>query len=70
MAILSLSQRFKIALGGFVSFIGCMILILAFLSVTKAASLEGILQNELIISFLAIVGILDVSCGFLLLRKK
>lgn len=70
MAIFSLSQRFKIALGGFISFIGCMILILAFLSVTRTASFEGILQNELIISLLAVVGVLDVSCGFLLLRKK
>jgi uncharacterized membrane protein len=69
MPSFSLKQRLKIAIGGFVSFVGLMMLLLAFLTVTRTVNLESVMQNELIVAVVAIVGILDVICGFLLLRK-
>jgi uncharacterized membrane protein len=62
MPSFSLKQRLKIAIGGFVSFVGLMML-------TRTVNLESVMQNELIVAVVAIVGILDVICGFLLLRK-
>ncbi len=70
MPYFSLTQRLKIAIGGFVFFTGVLLLILALLTTTKTANLESIIPNELIIATTAIVGILDVICGFLLFRKK
>jgi uncharacterized membrane protein len=70
MPSFSLKQRLKIAIGGFVSFVGFMILLLAFLTVTRTVNLESVMQNELIVAVAAIVGILDIICGFLLLRKR
>lgn len=70
MPSFSLKQRLKIAIGGFVSFVGFMILLLAFLTVTRTVNLESVMQNELIVAVAAIVGILDIICGFLLLWKR
>jgi hypothetical protein len=70
MPYFPLKHRIKIALGGFVFFAGLLLLILAFLTTTKAANLESIMPNELIIAVAAVVGILDVVCGFLLFRKS
>jgi uncharacterized membrane protein len=63
-------QRLKIALGGFVSFVGFMLLIFAFLTTTKAANLESVMQNELIVAVAVVVGVLDILCGFILFRKR
>jgi hypothetical protein len=70
MPYFSLRQRLKIALGGFVFFLGLLLLILTFLTTTKAANLASIMPNELMAALAAVVGILDVVCGFLLFRKK
>jgi hypothetical protein len=69
MPYFPLKQRLKIALGGFVSFVGFILLIFAFLTTTKAANLESIIQNELIVVAM-VVGILDILCGYLLFRKR
>ena len=69
MPYLPLKQRLKIALGGFVSLVGFMILLFALLTTTGNVNL-GTLQNWLIFTAAAIVGILDLICGFLLVRKK
>jgi hypothetical protein len=58
------------AIGGFVFFTGVLLLILAFLTTTKTANLEAIIPNELVIAAAAVVGILDVVCGFLLFHKR
>jgi hypothetical protein len=69
MPYFPLTQRLKIAIGGFLFFTGVLLLILAFLTTTKTANLEAIIPNELIIAAAAVVGILDVVCGFLLFYK-
>lgn len=63
-------QRFKIALGGFMSFIGFIILILAVLVITKTLDIENILQHGLLVDVMAIIGVLDVLVGILLLRFR
>jgi uncharacterized membrane protein len=70
MPYFPLKQRLKIALGGFVSFVGFMILLFALLTVTKTVNLESVVKNELVVAVAVIVGILDIICGFLLFRKR
>jgi uncharacterized membrane protein len=70
MPYFPLKQRLKIALGGFVSFVGFMILLFALLTTTKTVNLESVVKNELIVAVAVIVGILDIICGFLLFRKR
>jgi hypothetical protein len=70
MPYFSLKQRLKIALGGFVFFIGLMLLIFAVLTMTRAVNLESVMQNEIIVAVAAVVGVLDVVCGFLLFQKR
>jgi len=61
-------QRFRIALGGFISFIGFIILIMAALVITETIDIENILQHNLLAGIMAIIGILDLLAGVLLLR--
>lgn len=70
MPFFSPKQRLKIALGGFVSFVGLMLLIFVFLTTTRTVNLGTVMQNELIVTVVVIVGILDIICGFLLFRKR
>ena len=70
MPYFSIKQRLKIAIGGFVLFLGLLLLLLAILTTTRAANLESIISNEMIIAVAAVVGILDIVCGFLLFRKR
>jgi uncharacterized membrane protein len=70
MPYFPLKQRLKIALGGFVSFVGFMLLLFALLTTTGAANLESVIPNELVVAVVVIVGILDIICGFLLFRKR
>jgi len=63
-------QRFKIALGGFMSFIGFAILVLTILVITKTVDVENILQPSLLVDVLVVIGVLDVLAGILLLRLK
>jgi len=63
-------QRLRIALGGFISFIGFIILVLAALVITETIDIENILQHNLLAGVMAIIGILDLLAGVLLLRLK
>jgi len=63
-------QRFKIALGGFVSLVGFIVLTFTFLVITKTISVENILQPDLLITVMAIIGSLDVLAGIILLRSR
>lgn len=70
MPYLSPKQRLKIALGGFISFIGILILITMLLTMTNAANIENTMPNNVIIAAVAIIGILDIICGLFLFRKN
>ena len=70
MPYFSLKRRLKIAIGGFVFFIGLLLLILAVLTTTKAVNLESVMPDELMIAVVAVMGLMDVVCGFLLFRKR
>ena len=61
-------QRFRIALGGFISFIGFIILVMAALVITETIDIENILQHNVLAGVMAIIGILDLLAGVLLLR--
>ncbi|MDH5771493.1 MAG: hypothetical protein OEZ25_09440 [Candidatus Bathyarchaeota archaeon] len=63
-------QRLKIALGGFVSFVGFIILALAVLVITETIDTESILQPGLLVDLIMVVGVLDVLVGILLFRLK
>lgn len=63
-------QRFKIALGGFVSLVGFVVLTFTFLVITKTITVENILQPDLLINVMAIIGGLDVLAGIILLRSR
>jgi hypothetical protein len=63
-------QRFKIALGGFMSLMGFMILALIVLVITETIDSENILQSGLLVDFIVVIGVLDVLVGVLLLRLK
>ncbi len=66
MPTFSKTQRLRIAIGGFVSFIGFLILIAALLTATGATNLETVFQNEFVVATIGIVGIADVFCGITL----
>jgi hypothetical protein len=71
MSNFSKAQRLKIALGGFVSFAGVIILGCAILTATGTVNLASILQNELSVALVSTVGALNVICGLILvLRNK
>ena len=63
-------QRFKIALGGFVSLIGFLVLTFTFLVITKTMDVENILQPDLLINVMIIIGGLDVLAGIILLLSR
>ena len=63
-------QRFKIALGGFVSLIGFLVLTFTFLVITKTMDVENILQPDLLINIMIIIGGLDVLAGIILLWSR
>jgi uncharacterized membrane protein len=69
MPYFPLRHRLKIALGGFVSFVGFVILVLALLTTTSSVNLESVVKSEFIVAVAVVVGILDIICGFLLIRK-
>jgi len=63
-------QRFKIALGGFVSLAGFVVLTFTFLVIAKTIDVENILQPDLLINVMVIIGSLDVLAGIVLLRSR
>ena len=70
MPYFPLRHRLKIALGGLVSFVGFMILVVALLTTTRAVNLESVVKSEFIVALAVVVGILDIVCGFLLIRRR
>jgi uncharacterized membrane protein len=70
MPSFSLKQRLKIAIGGFVSFVGLIILVVTVLTMTNAVNLESVAQNDLIVAVAVVIGIVDIFCGFLLFWKR
>lgn len=66
----TIGQRLKIALGGFISFTGLIILVIVFLVASNAVDINYIIQNEVIIGAIALVGIIDVVCGLFLIFKE
>lgn len=70
MSYFTRKQRLKIALGGFVSFIGFVILALTVLVVTKTIDAENILQPGLLVGVMVVIGVLDIIAGILLLRSR
>jgi len=65
----SITQRLKIAIGGFLSFIGLLVLITAILTFTRTVQFESVFQNELFVPIVITVGLLDIACGLLLVLK-
>lgn len=63
-------QRLKIALGGFTSFIGFIVLALTILVITKMIDAENVLQPSLLVGAMVIIGVLDILAGILLLRSR
>jgi hypothetical protein len=71
LSTLSTRDRLKIALGGFVSFSGFIVLIMVFLSATGAADMNSVFQSPVMIGAAAFLGGLDIICGaFLVFRGK
>jgi len=70
MPYLTREQRFKIALGGFVSLVGFIVLAFTFLVITNTISAENILKPDLLINVMVIIGGLDVLAGVILLRSR
>jgi hypothetical protein len=61
----------KTALGGFVSFTGFTVLVVVVLTSSGAADMKSVFQNGVMIGTVAVLGFLDVFCGFILfLREK
>ncbi|MCK4439953.1 hypothetical protein KAU85_03105 [Candidatus Bathyarchaeota archaeon] len=63
-------QRFKMALGGFLLLIGFVVLIVTFLVVTKTVDVENVLQPDLLVNVMAVIGGIDILAGVLLLRLR
>ena len=70
MPYLTYKQRLKIALGGFLLFVGCILLVSIYLVVTGTVEARNSLQPELLIGFVAIIGCLDILAGSLLFRSR
>ncbi len=70
LPILSTSQRLKIALGGFISIIGLIILLSVILSITGTIDFKSVFQNEIMVGAVLFIGFLDVFCGFFLVFRE
>jgi hypothetical protein len=70
LSALSTSKRLKIALGGFVSFTGFILLVAVILTATKAANLRSVFQSEVMVGAVAFLGFLDILCGLLLVFEE
>jgi hypothetical protein len=70
MPVFSTAQRLKIALGGFVSFIGVVILVSVVLDATGAVNLALVFESGLARAVASAVAALDVACGAILLLKN
>jgi hypothetical protein len=73
MSYLARRQRLKIALGGFLFFIGLVVLIFTFLVATKWIDVENFLQSDfspMLGGLVVVIGSLDIVAGILLLRTR
>jgi len=73
MSRLTQKQRLKIALGGFLSFIGLAVLIFAFLAAIQQDNVRDIVQSDfarMLIGVTVVLGSLDILAGILLLRSR
>lgn len=70
MPTFSNTQRLRIALGGFVSFTGLVVLACVILTLTGAANLTSVFQNELSVAIVLTVGALDVACGLIIVQRN
>ena len=73
MSNLTPKQRLKIALGGFLSFIGLAVLIFAFLVAIQQDTVRDIVQSDfarMLIGVTVVLGSLDILAGILLLRSR
>lgn len=70
MPVFSTAQRLKIAIGGFVSLTGFIILITTILGASGAVNLEAIFQSQLAMSIIVAVAALDIFGGLLLVLKN
>ena len=70
MSYFTRKQRLKIALGGFLSLIGFVVLIFMFLVITKTVNVENISQSDLLVNVMVVIGGLDVIAGIMLLRSR
>lgn len=67
MPTFSVSQRLKIALGGFVCFIGATVLVCAILTFTGSVDAALVLQGPVSLFIALIVAFLDITSGLLLI---
>jgi len=70
MSYFTRKQRFKIGLGGFLSLIGFLVLILIFLVVTETINVGDVLPSQFLIDVMAVIGILNIVAGVILLRSR
>jgi hypothetical protein len=70
LSTLSTNQRLRIALGGFVSFTGFLVLVIVILAATGPEDMESIFQSGVMIGAVAFLGFLDVFCGFFLVFRE
>lgn len=61
-------QRLIIAFGGFLFFVGFMVLAMVILAATNIIDIENLLQYGFLKEILIVIGVLDVVAGILLLR--
>jgi uncharacterized MnhB-related membrane protein len=59
-----------IAFGGFLFFLGIVLLTVAFMLLLNVVEIETVLQSNIIKGALILIGILDAVAGFLLLVLK
>ena len=69
MPIFPIKQRVRIALGGFVFFLGIVLFVIAILVATENLIIQDVLQPELLIGITGLIGGLNVICGVILFQK-
>ena len=70
MPYFTLTQRAKIALGGVISASGFLLLVLTFLSLSGELDPNEIMGRNLLMTLLAVIGVLDMISGVALLRSR
>ena len=70
LSTLSTNQRLRIALGGFVSFAGFLVLVIVILVATGSLEIQNVFQSGVIVGAVAFLGFLDVFCGFFLVFRE